>query len=77
MPHDLIATRLGRGSDACDEAHPCADVMEAFDQHARKMAGSDTEVKQGRLPPSQYHSAGDLMPKKQTICGDELDLGAF
>jgi hypothetical protein len=48
--------------------------MEAFDQHDRKMAGSDTEVKQGRLPPSQYHSAGDLMPKKQTICGDELDL---
>ena len=54
--------------------HIRADVMEAFDQHARKAAGSDTEVKQGRLPPSQYHSAGDLMPKKQTICGDELDL---
>lgn len=69
MPHDRIATRLGRGLDACDEAHPCADVKEAFDQHDQKMAGSDTEVKQSRSPTRRHDRTGDLMPKKQTICG--------
>jgi hypothetical protein len=51
--------------------------MEAFDRHDRKMAGSDTEVKQGRLTSRRHDSAGYLMPKKQTICGDKLDPGAF
>jgi two-component system sensor kinase FixL len=34
--------------------------MEAFDQHDQNMAGSDTEVKQGRFTPSRHDSAGEL-----------------
>lgn len=46
MPHDQVATQLGRGLPACDQAHPFADDMVAFSKHVAKMGATDCEVKQ-------------------------------